>query len=281
MKKIIALCSFVFLLCSCAGINVKQPDVGNVKKIAILSVTGSEEYEDIETIEGQKENLLSVIGNVIKDNVEMINEPQVTVVTHGANALFQVLNGIDGWSVIPFETVLDNEQVKNFFENKDVWGKIEDMANRLAPRNGKRLVYPKGMYELTFDAVAPRDIRYVNGERAEAQLLRDIGKLCEALDVDAIAIAQYAFYYRTGMMTSLTNNVTPIVDVNVALIDRKGEQVLYTDRGWWQQTGSESAKIRHSYVDLRNDQSIKAYKAAIDQIMSQFRKQAVKKLSAK
>ena len=38
MKKLIALCSFVFLLCSCAGVNVKQPDIGNVKKVAILSV---------------------------------------------------------------------------------------------------------------------------------------------------------------------------------------------------------------------------------------------------
>ncbi|SOE75738.1 hypothetical protein SAMN05720781_1770 [Fibrobacter sp. UWT3] len=34
MKKLIALCSFVFLLCSCAGVNVKQPDIGNVKKVA-------------------------------------------------------------------------------------------------------------------------------------------------------------------------------------------------------------------------------------------------------
>ena len=90
MKKLIALCSFVFLLCSCAGVNVKQPDIGNVKKVAILSVTGSEEYEDIEVVKGKKETLLSVVGNIIKDNVEMINEPQVNIATHGANALFQV-----------------------------------------------------------------------------------------------------------------------------------------------------------------------------------------------
>ena len=278
MRRLIALCACVFLLCSCAGINVKKPDVDNVKKIAILSVTGTEDFVDIETIEGEKENILSIVGNIIKDNVEMINEPQVTIVTHGANALFQVLNGIDGWSVIPFEQVNENEEVKAFFENKDTWGKVEDFANRVAPKDGKRLVFPKGMYELSFEKVVPKGNTWVNGERVEAPVLRGLGKLCEALGVDAIAVAEFTFYYRTGMMTKLTSNVSAIVDVDVVLVDKNGEKVLYTDHGWWQQTGSESAKINHNYVNLRDDRSVKAYKVAIDQIMDKFRQKASDKL---
>ena len=279
MKKIIALCSFVFLLCSCAGVNVKKPDIDNVKKVAILSVTGSEDYEDIESVKGQKENLLSVVGNIIKDNVEMINEPQVNVATHGANALFRVLNGIEGWSVIPFEQVLDNEEVKAFFENKDTWGKVEDFANKVAPRDGKRRVPARGMYELSFDKVVPEGHTWVNGERIEAPVHRALGKMCQSLGVDAIAVAEFYFYYETGMMTKLTSNVTPIVLVNVAMIDKNGEKVLFTDRGWKQIEGSESAKIRHNYVDLRDDRSVKAYNLAIDKIMDEFRKEATKKLA--
>lgn len=279
MKKIIALCSLVMFLCSCAGINVKQPDVGNVKKVAILSVTGTEEFKDIETVNGEKETLLSVVGNIIKDNVEMINEPQVSIVTHGANALLQVLNGIDGWSVIPFEQVYENEEVKAFFENKDTWGKVEDFANRVAPKDGKRLVFPNGMYELSFDKVVPEGHTWVNGEKVEAPVLRALGKMCQSLDVDAIAVAEYAFYYETGMMTKLTSNVTPIVFVNVVLVDKNGEKVLYTDRGWKKVEGSESAKMNGSYVNLRDDRSMKAYKLAVDQIMEEFRKEAVKKLA--
>ena len=279
MKKIIALCSFVFLLCSCAGVNVKKPDIDNVKKVAILSVTGSEDYEDIESVKGQKENLLSVVGNIIKDNVEMINEPQVNVATHGANALFRVLNGIEGWSVIPFEQVLDNEEVKAFFENKDTWGKVEDFANKVAPRDGKRRVPARGMYELSFDKVVPEGHTWVNGERIEAPVHRALGKMCQSLGVDAIAVAEFYFYYETGMMTKITSNVTPIVLVNVAMIDKNGEKVLFTDRGWKQIEGSESAKIRHNYVDLRDDRSVKAYNLAIDKIMDEFRKEATKKLA--
>lgn len=279
MKRIAFLFSCAALLCSCAGVNVKQPDIGNVKKVAILSVTGSENYEDIEVAQGKKETLLSVVGNIIKDNVEMINAEQVDIVTHGANALFQVLNGIEGWSVVPFETVLDNEQVKDFFEGKDTFGKIEDFANRVAPKDGYRRVMPKGMYEVSYNQVVPQENRWVNGERAEAPLLRGIGKLCDALGVDAIAIAEYYFYYETGMTTTLTRNVTPIVFVDVAMIDRNGEKVLYTDRGWKKIEGSESAKINRDYVNLSEEKSVKAYKLAIDKIMDEFRKEATKKLA--
>ena len=130
MKRLALLFSCAALLCSCAGVNVKQPDIGNVKKVAILSVTGTEDFEDIEVAEGKKETLLSVVGNIIKDNVEMINEPQVNIVTHGANALFQALNGIEGWSVIPFEQVNSNEEVKAYFEDKNTLEKMEDFANK-------------------------------------------------------------------------------------------------------------------------------------------------------
>ena len=279
MMRIALLFTCASLLCSYAGINVKQPDIGNVKKVAILSVTGSEDFEDIEVAEGKKETLLSVVGNIIKDNVEMINEPQVNIVTHGANALFQALNGIEGWSVIPFEEVNNNEEVKAYFENKDTFGKIEDFANKVAPRDGKRLVPARGMYELSFDKVSPSGAHWVNGERVEAPVLRALGKMCQSLNVDAIAVAEYAFFYETGLMTNITRNVTPIVFVNVVLVDKNGEKILYTDRGWTKVEGKENAKVNGDYVNLREDKSVKAYNAAIDQIMDEFRKEAAGKLA--
>jgi hypothetical protein len=278
MKRLALLFSCAALLCSCAGVNIKQPDIGNVKKVAILSVTGTEDFEDIEVAEGKKETLLSVVGNIIKDNVEMINEPQVNIVTHGANALFQALNGIEGWSVIPFEQVNNNEEVKAYFEDKNTMEKIEDFANKVAPRDGKRLVPARGMYELSFDKVSPSGAHWVNGERVEAPVLRALGKMCQSLDVDAIAVAEYSFFYETGMMTNITRNVTPIVFVNVVLVDKNGEKVLHTDRGWKKVEGSESAKVNGDYVNLREDKSVKAYNIAIDKIMDEFRKEAAKKL---
>jgi len=281
MKKLIALCAFSMLLCSCAGINVKKPDIDNVKKIAILSVTSNEEYQDVEVAEGKKESLLGMVGNIIKDNVEMINEGQVDVVTHGAKALFQALNGIEGWTVIPFEEVLNNESVAAAFGNEDksTMEKVESFAERIAPKNGVRHVMPKGMYEITYDDVEPPGNTWVNGERIEAPMLRKLGKLCGDLGVDAVAIAEYTFYYETGMMTTLTSNVTPIGVVNVVLVDKNGEKILYTDRGWKKFEGSESARINRNYVDMHSDKSIKAYKALTDDAMEAFRKEAAKQLA--
>jgi hypothetical protein len=81
------------------------------------------------------------------------------------------------------------------------------------------------------------------------------------------------------MMTNITRNVTPIVYVNVVLVDKNGEKVLHTDRGWTKVEGSENAKVNGDYVNLREDKSVKAYNAAIDQIMDEFRKEAAKKLA--
>ena len=48
MKHFAALCSLAFLLCSCAGVHVQKPEVENVKKIAILSVSASEDIKKLD-----------------------------------------------------------------------------------------------------------------------------------------------------------------------------------------------------------------------------------------
>lgn len=275
MKRLIACSALALFLCSCAGVNVKQPEIGNVKKVAILSVTANEEYKDIESTKEDKASVLNIVGNVIKDAVEMFTEEQVAVVTHGAEALSQALNGIEGWKVIPAEEVANNEAVNEMFQPN---GKAEEVLSTLNRLVNVRYVTPKGMHELHYADVHPEGAHWVNGERVEAPLLRAIGKLCESLGVDAIAVAEYAFYYETGMLTSVTSNVTPIVFMNVALIDKNGEKILYTDRGWAKVEGDESAKFNHGYVDLRREQSVPAYNGAIDKIADEFRKQAAKKL---
>ena len=80
------------------------------------------------------------------------------------------------------------------------------------------------------------------------------------------------------MMTGVTRNVTPIVFVNVALIDKNGEKVLYTDNNWARIEGDYDAKVDGEYASLREEKSVKAYKHAIDQIMEEFGKEAKGKL---
>ncbi|WP_173383131.1 hypothetical protein [Fibrobacter succinogenes] len=278
MKRLAFLVSLAALLCSCAGVNIKQPGIDSVKKIAVVTVSGSEDYENIEVREGKKEKLLTIVSNAIKEKVDVVNDPEIEIVTHGANALAKTLNGINGWSVIPFDQVTNNEDVRAFFEDRETWSKVNAAFNRFGSGDGQRLVSPDGMYPLPYDRVAPRGMMYVNGERIEAPVLRGLGKLCESLGVDAVAVAEYFFYYETGMMTGVTRNVTPIVFVNVALIDKNGEKVLYTDNGWARIEGDYNAKVYGGYASLKEEQSVKAYKHAIDQIMEEFSKEAKEKL---
>lgn len=279
MKKLIALSAFAFFLCSCAGVNVKKPEIDNVKRVAVVGVTSNEEYKDIESVGKEKKQnlLLTVAANVIKDNVEMITEGQVAIITHGAYELINTFNDIEGWGAISLDEVINNEQYKALFAKSD--NLFEAFGNLIRK---ERYVAPAGMSPVLYETVHPSQNHWVNGERAEAPVLRSIGSLCDALGVDAVAVAEFTFLYKTGFASSLTSSATPIVYMNVALIDRNGNKVLYTDPGWAEIEGKEKATYRNGAIHLiGDDKSINAYNEAINATLKVFKKEAKKKLSSK
>jgi len=277
MKKLLALSALALFLCSCAGVHVKQPDAGNIKKIAILGVTSPEKFEDIESLEKKDDSKLALLktvaGNVLADNVEFLTASQVEVITYGAKALTNTFNGISGWSVIPMEEVVSNPDVRHFYG--DDKSTLEAFAQLFRE---KRYVTPKDMSPILYEQVNPSDMHWVNGERVDKTYRKTIGKLCESLNVDAVAVAEYNFFYETGMMTKITSNATPYVFVDVALIDKNGEMLLYTDRGWKKVEGDDNVRYGHGDLDYGADKTISGYKSTIDKAMLEFKRQAEKAL---
>ncbi len=208
----------------------------------------------------------------------------MTIVTHGANELYKAFNGIEGWSVVPFEEVIANEEVKAFYAGSalgDTKKALDDAQSRVGSKKNKiRLVTPAGMEAIPYELLNPSGGMYwLNGERVESIALKAIGKLCEPLGVDAIAVAEYTFAYETGMMTKLMNRVTPIILVDVALVDKDGNKIMYTDRGWAQFEGDDSARFSNGHVELKDGgKSVDAYRGGIDKAMTEFQKQAQSKL---
>lgn len=286
MKRIILFCCLALLLCSCAGINVKKPDIGNVKKIAILAVTGNEEFIDIEEFKEKKETLMSFVGGIIKDNVEYFTEEQVTIVTHGANELHKALSSIDGWTVVPFEETLNSEDVKAFFASDAIQKTAEAIENaenhlhmdKIHNAKKPRYVTPTGMMPLPYNYIVPSGHYYVNNTKVEDFILKPVGELCEKLDVDAIAIADFQFAYEKGMMTKLMNRVTPIVRVDVALVDKSGNMILYSDRGWDQFEGDDYARYSNGGVDMKASGTVDVYRATVNKAVEGFKKKAAAKI---
>ena len=66
--------------------------------------------------------------------------------------------------------------------------------------------------------------------------------------------------------------------VDVVLIDKKGNKLLFTDHGWTQVKGSGNVMLVDKYVDLQSDTSVDAYVNTIDKAMAEFKKAAKKKL---
>ena len=279
MKQFAVLCSLAFLLCSCAGVHVQKPEVNDVKKIAILSVSASEDIKKLEDEEeggSLKDALVGVATSAAEDNVQQLAKGRERLITHGADALAQTLGSFKGWTVIPFDEVTGNAEVQKFFEPTGAEGTINKLS-RLVPVNGWRYMTPKGMHELPYEAVVSGETALFGAKTDDQEVRESVGKLCEVLNVDAIAVAEYYFFYDEGGLLP-TARATPVAMVDVVLIDKKGNKLLHTDHGWAQVKGKGNVMLVGKYVDLHSDPSVDAYINAIDKVMGEFKKAAKKKL---
>ena len=279
MKHFAALCSLAFLLCSCAGVHVQKPEVENVKKIAILSVSASEDIKKLEDEEEEgslKDALVGVATSAAEDNVKELGKGRERLITHGAEALSQTLGSIKGWAVIPFDEVTGNAQVQKFFDPTGAEGVISKLS-RLVPVSGWRFMTPAGMHALPYEAVVSGETALFGAKTDDQEVREEVGKLCEALNVDAVAVAEYYFFYEEGGLLP-TARATPVAMVDVVLIDKKGNKLLHTDHGWTQVKGKGNVMLVDKYVDLQSDPSVDAYINAIDKAMGEFKNAAKKKL---
>ncbi len=279
MKKAIALCSLAFLLCSCAGVHVQKPEVNDVKKVAILSVSASEDIKKLEDEEESgslKDALVGVATSAARDNVPQLAKGRERLITHGADALAETLGSIKGWAVISRDEVTGNAEVQKFFDPSGAEGVINKLS-RLVPVNGWRYMAPTGMHVLPYEAVVSNETALFGAKTDDQEVRESVGKLCEALNVDAIAVAEYYFFYEEGGLLP-TARATPVAMVDVVLIDKKGNKLLHTDHGWTQVKGKGNVMLVDKYVDLQSDTSVDAYVNAIDKAMGEFKKAAKKKL---
>lgn len=279
MKHFAALCSLAFLLCSCAGVHVQKPEAENVKKIAILSVSANEDIKKLEEEEDEgslKDALVGVATSAAQDNVKELGKGRERLITHGADALAQTLSSFNGWTVIPFEAVTGNADVQKFFNPTGAESTLNKIA-RLVPVSGWRYMAPPGMHVLPYEAVVSGETALFGAKTDDQEVREEVGKLCESLGVDAIAVAEYYFFYDEGGLLP-TARATPVAMVDVVLIDKKGNKLLYTDHGWAQVKGKGNVILVDKYVDLQSDPSVDAYVNAIDKAMDEFKKVAKKKL---
>lgn len=266
MKKILLLAFAALFLCSCAGVHVKKPEINDVKKVAIIGVTSNEEYQEDKSNDNKssdkkkskkkkvKDFLKNVAGNIIADNLKFLTEAQLEIITYGSDELANAINGLNGWSVEPFENVVNNEAYKNAFkEGNNIANKIQKLTRK------KRYTTPKKMYPIHFEAAHSKK------ENEEAELQGLLSDLCEPLGVDAVAVAEYTFMYRKASSSS----ATPIVLLNVAFIDKNGNEVLYTDKDW-DRVEKGHASYDHG-LKLWEKKSINGYKTAIDKAVSNFK----------
>ena len=123
-----------------------------MKKIAILSVSASEDIKKLEDEEESgslKDALVGVATSAARDNVPQLAKGRERLITHGADALAETLGSIKGWAVISRDEVTGNADVQKFFDPTGAEGVINKLS-RLVPVNGWRYMAPTGMHVLPY-----------------------------------------------------------------------------------------------------------------------------------
>ena len=72
---------------------------------------------------------------------------------------------------------------------------------RLVPVNGWRYMTPQGMHELPYETVVSGETALFGAKTDDQEVREKAGKLCESLNVDAVAVAEYYFFYEDGLLT--------------------------------------------------------------------------------
>ncbi|MCK9181840.1 MAG: hypothetical protein M0P13_03020 [Fibrobacteraceae bacterium] len=281
------------LLCSCAGINVEHPEVDQIKTVAIVGATANVKFGDIDGKEKKESSGMKLLSAMVNSALPEATAEQVAIVTYGATALTNTFNSLNGWKAVPIDVVVENQAYQDLFKPKSenaVINKLEGLQQILGKASW---VVPTGMYPVPYDAVVPQSTTYVNGEKIEAETLRRLASLCQALNVDAVAVVQYYFAYDRGLLsgmngTGLFSNVrgysTPMVGMNVAMIDKNGKVILSTDRGWGKFKADDTVPMMyHNEVDLKDGKGkcVDGYNKTIDKALASFKEKAAQKLSVK
>jgi hypothetical protein len=271
------------LLAGCAGgVQVKKPEIDSVKKVAVVSVTANREISKVDAKKDSgNTSLLSALGGALVKAVlpEEIAE-QTQIVTHGDQKLGELFAGLSGWSLVPESVVLGNADYQ-VVTSAD--GKAQDSLSKgLAAIATADWVVPAGQQVIPLDSVIPTSNSYVNGERAEAPTLRKLGNLCAKLGADAIVVAEYKLSYKTtflsgasgtGLFASVRGKAKPIVEVNLAVVNRDGKVVLKSARGWASFEGKEIPMMYKGEVDLKDPkgESVIGYNATVDAAVQALR----------
>lgn len=296
LRTIVGMASSLLLFAGCATapVQVQRPGIDAVKKVAVISVTSNLKINDIEE-KGSEEpsGLAGLLGAVVKAVAPETTAEQVAIVTHADKKIGEMFASLDGWTLLPEATVLGNADYKALF------GAGSENSTKNATINAVLLgaatpdtVVPAGMYPIPYTTLIPGTNRYVNGEKEEAPTLRKVGALCEKLGVDAVAVAEVKLSYKktflsgvsgSGLFANARGNSKPVVEVNIAVVNAKGELVMKSNRSWATFEGEAVPMMLKGEADLKDKDGkcVAEYQATVSKAVTGLTAEVIKQLAGK
>jgi hypothetical protein len=282
--KTLALALAALLLFGGCATVLKKPDVLTVKRIAIASLYANYEIYDVKSAKSQKEglNLLkAVVTTQVRKHEQVETDARLQITTYGLKVFFENLDALEQWDLVPPAEVIESAEYKDFFTT-DHGSKLKNLIGSV----GKKLamtewVVPPGMERIPFESVAKTGSRkVVNGKEVHEEARAKVAQLCQALNVDAVAIVQIDLAYKKGMLSGMSGTglfsgvlgrATPNVSAAMVMINKDGKIVAQTSpiaRGGGTRFESDGAapmlKKGVVYLKDKKGKAVHAYDEAVE-----------------
>jgi hypothetical protein len=299
VKFRICATAFCGIICSLfvsgCGTMLVKPAVGKVKAVAVVSVYMNREFYDIRSprTSVKLENLRS-LGQAVVKGTEIpgeIDDPASKeyeiLINYAIRAYSDRLQGSGNWKWLEGASVLSNESYRQF---------AESLAGR---RSGSRLIQvsstlneaewftARDMVRIPMESLTG-GIKVINiGQDMDplADIRVTLGKLCEKLNVDAVAILEFDMAFkRPPISINFLSDApaAPSISSALVLVDRNGEVIVNSGvitKGQGKRfEGTNVGMLRQDYVHL-DDKNMDSFRLAIDRSADDMKQRFSKALS--
>lgn len=238
MKKIMPLLAAA-LLAACGGI-IKRPAIDGVKKVAIVSLYMNREFYNVNSpkAEASSPNLMSMLKGVAKavvqEGTDTEQAQRAEIIGQALDAYERQLGQIGRWTVVPASQWLSGRAYKNFMKAERTGSLAESVGGAFATEALSHWTLPAGMQYIPISSVAESGTHYYYGQAKDSKetYRQRLAALCQALNVDGVALVEVDAGYRFNKLAKVTFGSTtravPSVTAALVVVNKKGEVAVNT-----------------------------------------------------
>jgi hypothetical protein len=295
MLLTVALVGILFMT-GCGKI-LLRPAIDKVKSVALVSVYMNRDFYNIKTPKADESKAaLKTLGRAlmketgVMDKIDnTFNAEYLAIASFAVKKFSEQLDGLGPFHIEPMENILKNASYQNFVGDAAKGQPFPALASIGAVIKSADWYTAPNMIFIPADALvegAGQHTTYIGKTKnPRAEFRAEMGKLCQSLGVDAVAIVQLDMAYKKPFLSLKLIGADPAgprVASSLVVINKDGEVAVNTglfERGEGEYAEGDNAPMLRKGEVFLSDKSVNSYCQAIEKSCEAMKKTLAKAFS--